>query len=126
MDNLIIKATKDSPEIFFDCVKNILEIKGKLYPEDAAKFYSQLFDWLNEYIDQLEDQECVVNLEIIYFNSSSSKALMNFFDILDDAASEGKKITVNWKFREEDDNIMESGEEYQEDVEHIKFNLIQI
>jgi len=126
MQNLMIKATKDSPEINFDCSSNTLEIKGKLYPEDAGKFYSVIFQWLNEYIDQLDDQACVVNLEIIYFNSSSSKALMNIFDQLDAAAANGKNIVVNWKYREDDENIMESGEEYQEDVDNLTFNLIQI
>jgi hypothetical protein len=123
MQNLMIKATKDSPEIHFDSSTNILEIKGKMYPEDAGKFYAPVFQWLNEYLDQLENQKCVVNLEIIYFNSSSSKALMNIFDLLDDS---GKNITVNWMYRNEDDNIMDSGEEYQEDVDNLTFNLIQI
>jgi len=126
MQNLMIKATKDSPEINFDCSTHVLEIKGKMYPEDAGKFYAPVFQWLNGYLDQLEDQECVVNLEIIYFNSSSSKALMNIFDLLDDAAANGKNITVNWKYREADENILDSGEEYQEDVENLTFNLIQI
>jgi hypothetical protein len=126
MQNLLIKATKDSPEINFDCLSNILEIKGKLYPEDAGKFYAAIFQWLNEYLDQLQEQACIINLEIMYFNSSSSKALMNIFDLLDDAAASGKNITVNWKYREEDDNIQESGEEYKEDIEHLKFNMIQL
>ena len=65
-------------------------------------------------------------MEIIYFNSSSSKALMNIFDQLDAAAANGKNIVVNWKYREDDENIMESGEEYQEDVDNLTFNLIQI
>ena len=126
MQNFELKASKDSPEIHFNCETHLLEIKGKMYPEDAGKFYSPIFKWLETYLDQLDDQACVVNLEIIYFNSSSSKALMNMFDMFDDAAASGKNITVNWKYREEDENIMESGEEYKEDVDNLTFNLVQI
>ena len=65
----------------------------------------------------------VVNIELYYFNSSSSKVLMNFFEVLDKAAEQGCNITVNWIYEEEDEDSLEFGEEFAEDVDHLTFNL---
>jgi hypothetical protein len=80
MENLEITATKYTPEITFDAGSNVLEIKGETYPENTAEFYAPVFTWLDEYIAQLQDQQVTLNLEITYFNSSSSKVLMDLFD----------------------------------------------
>ncbi|MCP4345442.1 MAG: DUF1987 domain-containing protein [Desulfobacterales bacterium] len=125
MDNLIIEATKDSPDIRFDQKNNLLEIKGESFPENAADFYSPVFLWLEKYIEQLTDQDVTVNIELIYFNSSSSKILLDFFDMLDEAADTGKKITINWIYDEDDDESLEFGEEFQEDFNSVRFNMIQ-
>ncbi|MCP4347286.1 MAG: DUF1987 domain-containing protein [Desulfobacterales bacterium] len=125
MNNLKIEPTKYTPEIFFDCENNALKIKGKSYPEDTAVFYAPVFSWLQEYFDREETQNVTVNMELIYFNSSSSKILLDFFDILEAATSEGKNITVNWYYEEDDEDALEFGEEFQEDFESLTFNLVQ-
>lgn len=86
MENLKIGATKYTPEISFDCEKNILDIIGESYPENIAEFYAPVFKWLEQYIEQLKnDQNVTINMELIYFNSSSSKVLLDFLDILEQA-----------------------------------------
>ena len=125
MDNLIIEATKYTPEISFDCNKNLLEIKGKSYPENTSVFYKPVFDWLREYLGQDEKKDVTANIDLIYFNSSSSKILMDFCDILDEAASDGKPISVNWIYEEDDEDAFEFGEEFQEDLEFVTFNLVK-
>ncbi len=125
MDNLIIEATRYTPQISFLADKNTLEIQGETYPENTAEFYSPVFIWLEEYLDQLADQKVVVNMEIIYFNSSSSKVLMDLFDKLEEAVEKGKEISVNWYYDKDDESALEYGEEFQEDLEVLKLNLIQ-
>jgi hypothetical protein len=125
MDALQIEATKYTPEISFNAHTNILKIKGETYPENTAEFYSPVFDWLDNYLAQLNDQTVTVNIEIIYFNSSSSKVLMDLFDRLDDAVKEGKQITLNWIYDKDDESALEYGEEFQEDLEVIKLNLVE-
>lgn len=125
MDNLIIEATKYTPYISFNGQTNCLEIKGETYPENTAEFYSPVFDWLEAYLGDLQDQEVTVNLEIIYFNSSSSKVLMDLFDRFEEAVVEGKKITINWIYDKDDESALEYGEEFQEDLDELKINLIE-
>ena len=67
-----------------------------------------------------------VNIEMIYFNSSSSKVLMNLFDMLDEKAAAGIKIVINWLYDEENDIALEYGEEFLEDLEDATFNLVRI
>ena len=85
-----------------------------------------MFAWLKEYLGAIGDKAVEVNLEISYFNSSSSKVLMNFFDILEEAVDDGKKIVVNWYYHEENETAMECGEEFMEDLNNLPFNLKQI
>ncbi len=125
MENLHIEATKSSPEIHLDREQHLLELRGESYPENTAEFYGPVFAWVEEYLEHAEDQDITVKMEIIYFNSSSSKVLMDFFDLLDDAVSEGKKIIVNWIYDEENESALEAGEEFQEDLESLTFNLVQ-
>jgi len=125
MNNLVVEATKYTPEIFFDCENHVLGIRGKSYPENTSVFYSPVFEWLEEYLEKAEKEKITVNMELIYFNSSSSKILMDFCDVLDAAASDGKNITVNWVYEEDDEDALEFGEEFQEDLESVTFNLVQ-
>jgi hypothetical protein len=127
MESLLIAASKSTPGVHFDAGTNLLEIKGESYPENASKFYAPLFDWLGGYLEQVADGvEVVVNLEIIYFNSSSSKALMNIFDMLSQAGAAGRRVVVNWRYHSQNESALECGEEFSEDVEGVVFNLVEI
>jgi len=125
MDNLIIEATKYTPKIVFDAGTHLLEIKGETYPENTAEFYAPVFKWLEEYIAKLQNEAVTVNLEINYFNSSSSKVLMDMFDKFEASVKEGKNITLNWIYDKENESSFEYGEEFQEDLEVLQLNLVE-
>ncbi|MCP4105465.1 MAG: DUF1987 domain-containing protein [Desulfobacteraceae bacterium] len=125
MENFEIKASKYIPEILLDCEANVLHVKGKSYPENTAEFYEPVFIWLEQYFEQLDTQQVVVNIELSYFNSSSSKVFMDIFDMLDEAVENGKNITLNWIYDEEDDTMLEYGEEFREELESLPFNFIK-
>jgi hypothetical protein len=127
VESLFVEATKSSPYVHFDPRLHVLEIKGESYPENAAKFYAPMFAWLEKYLASVDnDQSIEVNMEIVYFNSSSSKVFMNFFELLQDAAVAGKNVVVNWKCHEDNETALECGEEFMEDLEDLTFNIIII
>ena len=126
MDDLRLEATKSSPFISFDTQRGVLEIKGKSYPENAAKFYAPVFEWVSAYLNSDDDRIVEVNLELIYLKSSSSKAILNLFDILDRCAKSGRAIVINWRYHEENETALECGEEFGEDLEAVTFNLVKI
>ena len=125
MDNLIIEKTEATPEIRFDYATGILELRGESYPENTAEFYAPVFEWLRKFLSSGNGLTVTVNMEIIYFNSSSSKALMNFFDLLDEAVAAGRKIAVNWIYAAGNESALEYGEEFKEDLNSLEFNLVE-
>ncbi len=126
MDDLRIEATKSTPGILFDAQRGVLGIKGKSYPENAAKFYGPVLEWVDAWLDATQDSNVQVNVEIIYLNSSSSKAFLNLFGILDRRAQTGRYVEINWYYHEENETALECGEEFIEDLEAVKFNLVKI
>lgn len=115
MDNLVIKRTKTTPEIIFDQNSNILKIAGESYPENSAGFYAPVFEWLEKYLKSAP--KFVFEFYMIYFNTSSSKAIMDIIDLLDDYYIKTKNVELKWFYDEGDDDIQESGEEFTEDLE---------
>jgi hypothetical protein len=126
MEAFIREKTKSTPWIKLDPERAFFEIKGESYPENSANFYSPMLQWLEDYLNRLENESLEVDVELIYFNSSSSKVFMNFFDMLEDAAQKGLSVTVNWKYHEDNDTALECGEEFQEDMEHAAFHLVRL
>jgi len=124
MERLIIEATKSTPYIFFDPEANLLRIKGESYPENAARFYTPVFLWLEEYLSLQNPNQITVDLELPYLNSSSSKALMNLFEMLEDAVGSGYQVLVNWRYDDEDELSLECGEELQGDAPSLTFDFI--
>ncbi len=126
MENLNIEASKYTPKIFFDAQNHILEIRGMSYPENTSGFYDSVFSWLEQYLKEIDKhQKITVNMELSYFNSSSSKVIMDFMDLFEEAASEGKDITINWIYDEDIEEALEFGEEFGEELEAVRFNLLK-
>ena len=122
MQNLFIEATKYTPEINFDPEKGILEIKGKSYPENTFDFYAPVMEWLKEYFKNPKEPT-IINIELIYFNSSSSKWLFDFFDFLEEQVNKGHKIIINWIYDVDNDVAEEAGEDFKEEFENLEINL---
>ncbi|RYD01236.1 hypothetical protein N752_31280 [Desulforamulus aquiferis] len=124
MESLIIQSTDSSPYINFDTSSNNFVIKGESFPENAAKFYSPVMEYIRNYLRVLCDEQVTFQFEIIYFNSSTSKAFLNLFELLDSAVKEGKRIIVNWRCHEQNESAIECGEEFMEDLESLPFNIV--
>lgn len=124
MDNLIIEKTISTPYINFNYDMKKLIISGESFPENAAKFYAQVMEWIKEYFEKVTEVETIVEFEIIYFNSSTSKIFMMMFSLLDEEAEKGKNIVINWIASEDNETAIECGEEFKEDLDFVKFNII--
>jgi hypothetical protein len=121
MDNLYIAATATSPEVDFRFDEHLLSLKGESYPENAAAFYTPIIQQLRAYLAGCDATEITANVALAYFNSSSTKMLFSMFDALDEAAQAGNVVKMNWYHDEEDDTILEFGQELQADFEAIDF-----
>ncbi|MDQ7989998.1 MAG: DUF1987 domain-containing protein [Candidatus Dactylopiibacterium sp.] len=121
MESLYIPATASSPEIRFDFDRHALSMRGESYPENAAAFYGPLIAQLRAYLEGCRNDSVTMDIALAYFNSSSTKMLFNIFEALNGAARAGNTVVVNWFHDEEDDTILEFGQELSDDFTSIRF-----
>ncbi len=125
MDNINIEAGERSPKITCDWNKGSMEVTGESYPENVTEFYGPVLSAMENHLNSNKNKEFLCAFELLYFNSSSAKVLMRIFDMFEEYAnSNGHNIRVIWRVDEEDDNMRELGEEFAEDIENIKFEIV--
>lgn len=126
MENVEITATSRTPAVSFDFASGVLRISGESYPEDVSRFYNPLLEALDRYLSQLSEGSCRFDFALVYFNSSSAKAIMMLMERLDAAAEVGLDVDVHWFYDPEDETMHELGEDFGEDLEHARFCLEKI
>lgn len=123
MKNIFIKATDETPEVDFNFANHTHKIKGESYPENVSIFYTDVCAKLSTYLNGLSGQKVLFEFEMKYINSNTVKVIITILDLLEDAAERGNDMIVNWYYHEEDDTMMEYGEEFSEDLEHLTFHM---
>ena len=123
MESLKLGATQYTPEINLD-PSGTISMVGKSYPENTFEFYKPVMEWMENYFDGNAAGKTTVNMEIIYFNSSSSKLFFDLFDMLDENKDD-HEIEVNWIFDEENESAEEAGEDFIEDFDGLTINLVK-
>lgn len=116
MDALIIEATDETPKVVLDPGNNTFEFSGKSLPEDVTSFYGPVLDWLDAYSESTNDKTVVV-FNLVYFNTASSKLILDILFKLEEIHEDGHDISVEWHYQEEDEDMEEAGEEYADLVE---------
>lgn len=122
MNALYIAGTDDSPDVLLDKEKGDFTLSGKSLPEDVSTFFAPVLDWISEYAKEpLEKTIFTINLE--YFNTASSKLLLDIFMLLEELHENGPEVEINWHYADYDEDMKDAGVEYSEMVD-LKFNLI--
>jgi hypothetical protein len=115
MKSLTIEAIPDSPyypEVNFDVTTGECLIKGESYMEEAYKFYMPLLDWLKEYTLGAGNK-VTLNVKLTYFNTNSSRLLLDMFDILKKSVDSGNEVEINWFYEEDDPDIKDEVEDFE-------------
>lgn len=121
MENLKIAKTKYTMEIDFDRDSGILKMAGSSYPENAPDFFNPIIDWINEYITRIK-KPIVMIIKLNYLNTSSTKCILDTFEILEKYHKSGGDVKMAWHYEKDDEDIKETGEELSEDFSfHIDF-----
>lgn len=123
MKVLDIKATNDTPKVLFDPQNEMFEISGRSLPEDVVVFYQPVLDWLEQYLeDPLEYTEFV--FKYVYFNTATSKLIQDILFKLEQLHENGQKVKVIWYYEEDDEDMLDLGEEFEEIVD-LDFEIVQ-
>lgn len=103
----------DTPTIRFDSKTGELLLEGKSFPPDVTTFFKEILNWLDEYI--LNPAELTtMKLKLDYFNTASSKIVMDILYKMEEMYKKGHKVVVEWYYPEDDEDMMETGKEYEE------------
>lgn len=111
MEAITIEHTTKTPGIYFNPAKGILEITGRSIPENPYAFYKPLIDVLNEYA-AAPSKLTEANIQLEYFNTASSKCLLDMFKCLEGIYRDGRSVVINWIYEEIDEGMSEAGEDY--------------
>lgn len=123
MKSLEITETKRLPAINFNAETGILSMKGKSLPDNPLGFFGPVMDWLKEYVETPAGAT-VFHVSLEYFNTSTSKFLMQIFQLLQDLYKKGNDVRICWYYGEDDLDLMESGEEF-EGLLNVPFEIIR-
>jgi len=124
MEKFSIDGTPKTPSISFDLATGVLEIKGRSIPENSIEFYKPLVDSLDKYATGPKGKTNV-NIQLEYFNTSSSKCILDIFKKLESIHKSGSAVTINWHYEEDDEDMLEAGEDYQAIIS-VPFKMVQI
>jgi hypothetical protein len=122
MVTLHIKPTEDVPEVILDQEKEIFEISGMSLPEDVNTFYEPVLNWVKLYMRN-PNPFTVFNFRYTYFNTATSKIILDILTILEEMIEAGYNVVVRWYFAERDEDMLEAGNEFSEMV-GVPFELV--
>jgi len=126
MENIDINrnlSTPYFPSVHFEVSSGRCEISGESYMEEAYKFYLPLINWIKQFTEQ-EKRKITLNIRLIYFNTSTSKCLLDIFEILKKYHQEGGEIEVNWYYDKDDPDMVEEINDFENEAE-LQFNILE-
>ena len=124
MDSISIEGTPKTPTINLNAGTGIVEIKGRSIPENSIEFYRPIVEWLDDYAKEPLELT-TVNIQLEYFNTSSSKCILDVFKKLEAIKKAKNEVIINWYYEEDDEDMLEAGEDY-ESIIRIPFKMIEI
>ena len=129
MEDIHIKGSHGKnfvPKIDFNAETGLCEISGESYLEDTVTFYASILEWLENFTSNVK-KSILFNFKLTYFNTSTSKSILDILTLLKGYENTGGKVTVNWYYDDEEEEDIEAELEDVEDLiieTGMKINLI--
>jgi hypothetical protein len=113
-NDISIHQTASTPSVVTDRSRGAVTMAGESYPENPFEFFQPLIEWVGDYLDT-ETGPLALELELIYLNTSSIRAMMDIFDRMEEAHQAGRQVRVRWTYEPENQRVGELAEEFKED-----------
>ena len=113
MENILIEEKREvyiEPAVDFNAQTGRCIIIGESFLEETSKFYSPLLLWLTEYLKQAEKIEFILQLK--YFNTSTSKWILNMLGAIKRFEEKGGKVKVVWYYFKDDADMRDDIKDY--------------
>lgn len=114
MNALNIEGSQSTPTIVGDWAQGLLIMKGDSYPENSFDFFGPVIDWIERYLVE-SSSPLRLELRLVYMNTSSVKAMMDIFDLLEDFHGQGRGVRVDWFYDPRNERVLGLADEFRED-----------
>lgn len=111
MQYLEIEPTYKSPKVTFDPVEGKMCIEGRSVLEKVEEFYRPILNWLDTYIEEANQSSLEFTFDLEYVNLATTKRLLFCFYKLHKLQQKGVKVSVTWRYPNNDKEAKELGED---------------
>jgi hypothetical protein len=133
MNKFYLEETEFTPEISFDLNTKIFLLKGVSRPEDVFKFYEPAIEWLKQLDQELHTHtdtkynvtSITIEFRLTYFNSSSSKMLLQMLELIAKIKQKAVEIRIDWYYDENDEQMYDDGMDLSGSV-NLPFNFYKV
>ncbi|MEM6843777.1 MAG: DUF1987 domain-containing protein [Bacteroidota bacterium] len=109
------KGTYFTPHVSFDAQSGHCLLEGESYLEETWEFYGNLVTWLRTYAKT--GRPIHFDIKLTYFNTSSSKGILEVLDFLDEYHQQGGTVVLRWYYPKDDEDLLEEAEVFSEDID---------
>lgn len=89
--------------------------------ENSVEFYMPVKRLIEEHQGPLQ-----VEIGLDFFNTSSSKCIMDLLYIVDKKAVAGNKCHIKWSYKTDDDDMRDAAEEFRDLLKHVPVEIEEI
>ena len=125
LEDIVIEGSHKNfftPSVNFNAKTGICELSGESFLADTDEFYKPLVDWLVEDTTRMKRPIAFI-IKLTYFNTSTSRCILDLLNVLKDYEEAGGEVMVNWHYDENDSDMEEDIEDYMIDTD-LKINII--
>lgn len=114
MNEINIAQTQAIPEVVSDSSTGTLRMTGDSYPENAFELFNGIIEWVEAFLAH-SDKPLRLELHLVYMNTSSVRAMLDIFDLLEEAHKNGREVRVDWHYDKRNERIVQMAVEFRED-----------
>lgn len=120
----IAEATTKTPQITLSKAEGVVDITGKSYPEDLHSFWGPATE---EILTAAKaSHEFKLRFELAYHNSGTTRVILNLIKSCEELASEGRDMSIEWRYDPDDEQVEEQGEDYADMCTEVHFEMVEI
>lgn len=117
--NTLIPGSDRTPTISMK--DGVFTISGRSYMENSVEFYAPIKKIIEEHQGPLK-----VEIGLDFFNTSSSKCLMDLLFIVDKKCVAGDECKIKWSYKSDDEDMRDAAEEFRDLLKHVVVELEEI
>ncbi len=114
MIELDIQGTSSTPSVTTEWEAGVLRMSGDSYPENSFEFFGDIIGWVERFLKE-SDRPLRLELRLAYMNTSSVRAMLDIFDLLEEAHGGGREVRTDWYYDPRNERVASLADEFRED-----------